>query len=266
MDIEKKKFECYRGVLKIKGTVFLPKKEGKFPVAVICHEFMANQKLSFDYAEVLANQGMAAFCFDFCGGGVVCSSDGKRREMSVLTEVEDLRQVIRFAMEQPYSEPDHLILMGCSQGGLVAALMAAEIHNQVDALILLYPALSIPDDARNGSMLALKFDPANIPEKMMCGPMPLGRRYVEDVLDMDPFAILPQYTGNILLVHGDQDNVVSLDYSRTAEEAYRNAGARVKLVVIEGGKHVFQNKEHKELAIAEIKALTASVLKDQSAE
>lgn len=259
MKIEKRKFECFRNNLKIKGTVFLPESGKNLPVAVICHEFMANQKLSFDYAEALAQEGMAAFCFDFCGGGLVCSSDGSRREMSVMTEVEDLRQVITFAKAQDYTDGKRLVLMGCSQGGLVAALMASEIKDDVDALILLYPALSIPDDARNGSMLGLKFDPQNIPDKMMCGPMPLGKCYVEDVINLNVFAVIPEYKGKVLLIHGDKDTVVSPEYSKKAADAYSSGGADVNLVMIEGGKHVFQNKEHKEQAIQKIVELIRSL-------
>ena len=47
--------------------------------------------------------------------------------MTVLTEAADLEAVIRYAQAQPESDPDHLILMGCSQGGFVSAMVAARL-------------------------------------------------------------------------------------------------------------------------------------------
>ena len=57
--------------------------------------------------------------------------------------------------------------MGCSQGGFVSALFAAAHPNVVvSRLILFYPALCIPEDARRGKMLMYAFDPSNIPEQI----------------------------------------------------------------------------------------------------
>ena len=150
--VEREGFSCERDGLTIKGTVFLPKGKTDCPIAVISHGFMANQMFSQIHAQNLAKMGYAAFCFDFCGGTLVGSSDGDSTDMSVLTEVEDLKAVIEFAKSQSYTDENELVLLGCSQGGFVSAIVAAEMKEEVDALILLYPALCIPDDARSGEM------------------------------------------------------------------------------------------------------------------
>lgn len=182
----KSHFFCYRDGLKIKGTVFFPEDHAqeKLPIAIVCHEFMANRLFSYPYAKALARCGYAAFCFDFCGGGLVSASQGSSRDMSVVTEMADLKAVIQFAREQDFTDENTLLLMGCSQGGLVAALTAAEMPEEVSGLILQYPALCIPDAARKGEMLWLTFDPAHIPDKMHAGPIRLGRRYATDVMDL----------------------------------------------------------------------------------
>lgn len=215
---ESSHFFCYRDGLKIKGTVFFPEDHAqeKLPIAIVCHEFMANRYFSYPYAKTLARCGYAAFCFDFCGGGLVSASQGSSREMSVMTEMADLRAVIRFAREQDFTNENTLLLMGCSQGGLVAALTAAEMPEGVSGLILQYPALCIPEAARKGEMLWLKFDPAHIPDKMHAGPMRLGRRYAADVMDMDAFQNITGYTGKVLLLHGDRDTIVDMEYSKRA--------------------------------------------------
>lgn len=254
--IEKQKFFCYRDGLKINGTLFLPKthKNERLPIAIVCHEFMANQLFSFPYAKALAEIGFAAFCFDFCGGGLVSTSRGSRRDMSVLTEISDLKAVLRFAQSLYNTDESELLLVGCSQGGLVAALTAAQTPETVNGLVLLYPALCIPDAAQAGEMLWLKFDPSHIPEKMHAGPMPLGRRYAADVMNMDAFRQIAGYSGKVLLLHGDKDTIVDISYAEKAESVYRAAGADIRFVVIPGGKHIFRKPSQIRQATQEITA------------
>ncbi len=144
--------------------------------------------------------------------------------------------------------------MGCSQGGFVSALTAAKRKEQVSQLVLFYPALCIPDDARAGKMMFARFDPHNVPERFNCGPMRLGRCYVTDVLDMDPFAEITPYPGPVLIVHGTDDSIVHPDYSQRAFEAYSKRcapGASVCLEMIEGGAHGFSRK-HDVLALEKL--------------
>ena len=251
--VEREDFSCERDGLTIKGTVFLPKGKPDCPIAVISHGFMANQMFSQIHAQNLAKMGYAAFCFDFCGGTLVGSSDGDSTDMSVLTEVEDLKAVIEFAKSQSYTDENELVLLGCSQGGFVSAIVAAEMKEEVDALILLYPALCIPDDARSGEMMFAKFDPQNVPETFWCGPMKLGRRYVTDVIEMDPYEIINQYTGNVLIIHGNQDETVDISYALRAVETYSQAGADAELKIIDEGGHMFFRPIHAYKALGYIR-------------
>ena len=251
--VEREGFSCERDGLTIKGTVFLPKGKTDCPIAVISHGFMANQMFSQIHAQNLAKMGYAAFCFDFCGGTLVGSSDGDSTDMSVLTEVEDLKAVIEFAKSQSYTDENELVLLGCSQGGFVSAIVAAEMKEEVDALILLYPALCIPDDARSGEMMFAKFDPQNVPETFWCGPMKLGRRYVTDVIEMDPYEIINQYTGKVLIIHGNQDETVDISYALRAVETYSQAGADVEMKIIDKGGHMFFRPIHAYKALGYIR-------------
>lgn len=58
--------------------------------------------------------------------------------------------------------------MGCSQGGFVSGMTAAQLKEQIRGLIMFYPALCIPDDARKGHMMFSEFDPQNIPDTFRC--------------------------------------------------------------------------------------------------
>ena len=241
-------FECRRGDLTIRGTEYRP--EGAdLPVAIVCHGFMAWQDTVRQYAKELARMGYCAYCFDFCGGSVMKKgkSDGETTDMSVLTEVQDLKAVIEYVQSLPYTG-NELLLMGCSQGGFVSALVAAKHPELVSKLVLFYPALCIPDDARAGKMMLAKFDPKNIPERINCGPMKLGRCYPADVIGMDPIKEISTYHAPVLIVHGTKDKIVNPDYSRRAQKAYPNA----KLHIIEGGAHGF-SKKHDAIAVVHLR-------------
>lgn len=75
-------------------------------------------------------------------------SDGKFKDMSLDTEKQDLLCVIDYVARLVYVDSSTLILAVESQGGFVSCMVAAE--RSIDKLILLYPALCIPDDARKG--------------------------------------------------------------------------------------------------------------------
>ena len=251
--ITESKFECQRDDLTIRGTELRPEGE-KLPIAIVSHGFMATQDTVKQYARALAELGYAAYIFDFNGGCVVNGkSDGKTTEMSVLTEVKDLESVIDYVTKLPYVNRDRLLLMGGSQGGFVSALTAAKLKEQVEKLVLLFPALCIPDDARAGHMMFAKFDPENIPERIQCGPMKLGRCYVADVIGMGPYEEIAPYPGRVCIIHGSADTLVRPEYSKRAFETYRNSTPegmspedRVQLHIIEGGGHGFSPKHDKE--------------------
>ena len=262
-------FTCSRDSLRLRGSMFRPAEGERFPVAVVSHEFMANRLFTMRYARLLSSLGYAAFCYDFSGGCVVGASQGRTTDMTVFTEMEDLKAVIAYAKAQPFADPDRLLLMGCSQGGLVTALTAAEPETRAEAIILFYPALSIPDDARRGSMMSARFDPADIPETMRCGPMKLGREYAASVLDLDPFSTISAYRGDVLIVHGNADTLVDISYSRRAYDAYRAAAEtalqageiqsmpRIAFHEVDGAGHIFLRPNHDQDAVRAVTAFLA---------
>ena len=256
-------FECKRDGLTIRGTVYRPK-EDHLPIAIVCHGFMAWQDSVKHYAAFLAEMGYAAFTFDFCGGSAMCGkSDGKTTEMSVLTETKDLEAVIEYVRNLSYTDYEKILLMGCSQGGFVSALVAAKNNFPIEKLVLFYPALCIPDDARAGKMMIVRFDPQNVPDTFRCGPMKLGRCYAMDVMQMDAFAEIKNYAGRVCIVHGTKDKIVDISYANRAAEAYKSTipigmqeSKRVQLHFIDGGGHMF-SKKHDVIAMKLLKEFAA---------
>lgn len=87
---------------------------------------MANQFMCKRYTKLLAEIGVIAITFDFCGGGLFRTSDGKTYDMSVFTEADDLEAVLDYFAEESYVDKSKISLFGCSQGGFASAIVAKE--------------------------------------------------------------------------------------------------------------------------------------------
>lgn len=237
-------FCCTREGLTIRGREFIPKGD-QLPAIIVSHGFGGNYKDLIGCCQTLASWGYAAFCFDFCGGSASGrgESDGKTTDMTVLTECEDLQAVMDEVRARPYVDTGRLTLMGFSQGGFVSALAAAKRLDEVEALILIYPALCIPDDARRGALAGSSYDVHNVPEVIDCGWMTLGRAFHETVVDMDPFEQIKPYKGPVLLIHGTADGLVHYDYSvKAQQQAY--APGQCHLQLIKDAGHGFSEEQN----------------------
>lgn len=237
MKTPKEKIEFRRGGLTIRGHVRGRREEQQHAV-ILSHGFLANEKMCCRYAEVLAGLGFLAVTYDFCGGGIRCRSDGRTEDMTVLTEKADLLAVLAGVRER--FRPLSVSLLGCSQGGFVSGLAAAELGaGEIRALMLFYPAVCIPDDARSGKMMFYRFDPENIPDVLGNAPMKLGGDYARTVIGMDPYEEMRGYEGPVLLLHGTKDRIVKLRYARALKEIY--PGCRYE--ELEGAGHGFKGKD-----------------------
>ncbi|MCD8286954.1 MAG: alpha/beta hydrolase [Clostridia bacterium] len=239
--MKQEKFSCTRDGMTIRGLYFRPDEGTNLPIAIISHGFMANYGTTKGYAKWFASHGYASFCFDFNGGCAMGHSGKDRTKMTLYTEVEDLRSVLAYARGLEETSPEDVTLMGCSQGGFVSAILAAELKSEIRRLILFYPALCIPDDARAGKMMIMKFDPSNIPDVLHFGPLKLGGCYPKAVIDKHYEDMISPYEGPVLICWGTRDGIVAEKYMDGALAAYKNA----TLYKIPGARHGFNKKADK---------------------
>ena len=228
------KIEFHRNNLTIRGHVW-GKQNCQQNAVILSHGFMANERMCWRYAKLLADMGFLAVTFDFCGGSIIGRSDGRSQDMTVLTEKADLLAVTEGAKSQ--FSPKSISLLGCSQGGFVSGLLAAELGaEEINRLIMFYPAVCIPDDARKGKMMFFKFDPDNIPAVLGRFQMKLGGDYAKTVIRMDPYEEMKGYNGPVLLIHGTADEIVNISYARKLKEIYPD----IRYEEIDGGGHMFK--------------------------
>ena len=236
MKLQKKPFSCKRDGLTIRGHLLRRPGSEPLPAAILCHEFMENQHSMARYARTLAEAGFAAFIFDFCGGCIVGTSDGKSRNMTVLTELRDLFAVMDHVLSRADVCAQPLVLVGGSQGGFVIAMAAAQRPQDVARLALFYPALCIPDDARSGKLLTARIDPSNPKEIISRFPITLGKEYALSAQKLDAYSEVRGYHGPVLLIHGTVDHMVDVAYSRRAAVQY---GDTCKYIEFRYADHIF---------------------------
>ncbi|MBR4162724.1 MAG: alpha/beta fold hydrolase [Solobacterium sp.] len=248
----KTRIEFQRNGLTIRGHLWKNKFHSRH-VIILSHGFLANENMCHKYARLFSDMGFVAITFDFCGGGLFSKSDGNTEDMTIMSEKEDLMAVINDVKDR--FMPESISLLGCSQGGLVSAMAAKECGSMIKCLVLLYPALCIPDDARKGKMMFYHFDPHNIPDILGRFPIRLGGNYARTVLHEDAFELIKGYDGPVLYLHGTNDKIVDIRYARKAQHLYANC----EYHEIEGGEHMFKGK-HDRLACAILSKYMKNIL------
>ena len=115
------------------ARAFVPDASGRVPLVIFSHGLGANVEHEEEVQKTLAKAGIAVFSLEFAGGSSSSApmSEGLTTEMSVLTEVQNLKDAIRIASGMEYTDPQKIYLMGSSQGGLVTALTAEELTNMI---------------------------------------------------------------------------------------------------------------------------------------
>lgn len=229
-----------RDELTIYGQLFRPAKvapDEPLPTLVCAHGFGSNYLSCVPYAWALAEQGVAVYCFDFCGGGYASRSEGNPLEMTVATERDDIHAVFQMLAQQIGVDSSRLFLFGEDQGGLAAVLYAHEHAQELTGLVLVHPTLNLHDQTR-----ALFPTTKNIPPSYRQLGMRVGRAYGELAWTLNPYEYMQGFSHGVLIVHGDEDTSVPLDYSHRAAAVYPHA----RLQVIHGGKHIFRGETQRQ--------------------
>lgn len=223
------------------GKVYIPNTaEAKKPLVVMAHGYNSSHGEPQAFAESLAMHGVASYIFDFCGGGNNSKSEGATTDMTIFTEKDNVEDITRTVKSWDFVDPERVALLGCSQGGLVAALTSAVNPDMFKSVVLVYPALSIPATA---PAQLKRFDADNGNPQDVMG-MKLGRDYYAKINGMNILDMTGKYKGNVLIVYGDKDPVTAGGMMDKAADTY----TRCTKLMIPGGTHGFPYYEHHEKA------------------
>lgn len=195
-------------------------------------------------AKELKKQGIATLAMDFGGHG---KSQGKKVNMTIAKEINEGRAVYEYACSLPHIR--NVSILGHSQGGVVASMLAGELSKEGHApyrLVLLAPGSVIKDACRGGGFFGARFDPKNPPEYIRCFHIfKLGRDYLTQTQQLDIYGTSANYQGPVCLIHGTKDRIVSVKCSKKYDEIYQNS----QLHLIEGETHTMRKKLNQTIEI-----------------
>lgn len=219
-----------RGELKIYGKLYVPKDiEDKMPAVILSHSANLNADAMNLYATGFAERGFLAYAFDFCGACSKSRSDGNTDDMTLFTEIEDLKAVLSAVCAMDNVDTENIYLFGSSQGGLVTALTAEECEETVKGEILLYPAFNIPELVSQSSMWGGLAD-------LFGGGY--SQAFSDTLKDYDVYEHIGNFSKSVLIIHGSSDFIVKTSYSERAAALYENC----TLKIIEGANHGFNSE------------------------
>ena len=190
-----------RGVLEKQG-------DGPAPLVIMLHGFGGRMDAfpggwMQEWNDALIAAGFATLRFDFSGHG---DSEGEFRDMTLFSEIEDAAAFLRWAMTLPDVTDIHLL--GHSQGGVVAGMLAGYYHDKIGKLVMLAPAASLKTDAIEGTCMGVRYDPQHIPEALQIGRSLTGGFYFRIAQTLPIHEVTAQFAGPALAVIGGADTVV----------------------------------------------------------
>ena len=226
--------EIQRDGLVLRGRLEKPEKE-KCPIAILFHGFTGNlapeqDSLFSRLSRRLNAAGIAAVRFDFNGHG---QSDGDFSRMDVLNELEDALAILAYVRSLAFGT--EIYLVGHSQGGVVASMLAGYYPDVVKKLVLLAPAATLKDDAQKGTCMGTVYSIDHTPEVVEIGPEkhPVGGHYFRIAKSLPIYEIASLFTGKALAIHGKADTIVD----PIASVRYANRLPDCKLQLFEGMDH-----------------------------
>lgn len=98
----------------------------------------------------------------------------------------------------------------------------------------MYPAFLVGDWARK-----LFKNKDDIPDTYFHMWMDVGHNYFEAVWDYDIYEEIGKYEKEVLILHGDEDNIVPISYSERAAEVYPS----VQFKTMKGAGHGFSGED-----------------------
>ena len=215
--------------LKIYGKLFFPKGNDKaLPAVILSHSHSLTHEAMRGYARLIAEQGFAAYCFDFCGGSSSSKSEGSTDAMTLFTEKDDLQGVLGEISSRSDVDASQVFLLGSSLGGVASALVAEDNPAKVAGLILFYPAFSIGEliSQLTGSMGSWGG---------MGGMDFMNNAFVQALKDYDIYAHIGTYPGDVLILQGTNDIIVPQASIEKAAGRY----AHCTVQMIQGANHGF---------------------------
>ncbi|KRK94599.1 hypothetical protein FD25_GL000569 [Levilactobacillus acidifarinae DSM 19394] len=255
-NMTEKNIEVQRDNLTIRGTLTIPDDVATYDLAILMHGFTSDRGLNPEHilyrlSEKLVAHHVATLRFDFNGLG---KSDGDFQHMTVVNEIADAEAILDYARQLPAVR--HIYLMGHSQGGVVASMLAGLYPEFISHLVLMAPAATLKSDALKGILQGAHYDPQHVPDVVpisLGDHLRVGGAYIRSAQVLPIYEVAQRYTGPVCIIHGDQDHVVDLQASKRYQAVY----AQAQLHVLKDADHGFHGASREAVTDLAVQAVTS---------
>ena len=227
-----KEFYINNDGIRIHAKLDRPDETVKGPLCILVHGFTGHMEEDHITAaqKAMNDAGISVLRVEMYGHG---KSDGIFREHTLYKWVTNALAVVEYAKKLDFVT--ELYMCGHSQGGLLTMLIGAMCADDFKAIIPLSPAWMIPENARNGIVLGNSFDQEHIPEKLASESWEISGDYIRTAQTIHVEDSIARFKKKVLIVHGDEDDIVPFSYAEKAEKLYNDA----ELIPIHGADHGF---------------------------
>ena len=213
----------------------------KMPAVILCHGTGSQKNevgnLFVDLSEKLLDIGIASIRFDYAGCG---DSKASQTELSFLGEVNDTKKIYEYLCRQKFIASNNIGILGFSQGARVMAEMLKDV-SQIKF------AVSWSGACHNGMGVfkgwfdeyykeACENGYAKIP-MFWREDLLLSKKWFDEIRDTTPMMGIQMYTGPILAISGDKDELVPSYHAKELAENSRNQ--RSEAVIVPNANHTF---------------------------
>ncbi len=230
--------------------------ESNSNAAILFHGFGCDRGIEPDSAyqkitEELNKKGIAVFRFDFNGHG---KSDGNFSNMNIWNEIEDAIAILEYVRAQEWVK--EIFLMGHSQGGVIAGMMAGYYADVISRLVLLAPGVSLKSDAQKGTCMQATYDTKHIPLTVnVDGCHEVGGHYFCIAKSLPIFEVTSQFENPAILIVGAHDDVISAKEAKEYSECMKNC----KYESLETLDHGLGGPEQSKMILEVVQFLTENV-------
>ncbi|MDO4903059.1 MAG: alpha/beta fold hydrolase [Limosilactobacillus sp.] len=242
-----------RDGLELRGLLEGTDKLENDTIVIQFHGFQGNigyepGKINYDVSHKLNEVGLPTLRFNFPSCGL---SDGDYKNMTILGQLLDAMAIIDFARTKMGAKKIYIV--GHSQGGVVASMVAAYYRDLIDKVVLLAPAATLKDDALRGECEGSVYDPNHIPLRVEVNGELVSGQYFRTVQLLPIYETAQHYDGEVLIIHGLEDEIIPASAGRKYHDILPNS----TLYLMEGEPHSLEGPK-----VQETLQLIADFLKD----
>ncbi|BDF66517.1 hypothetical protein CE91St43_04890 [Oscillospiraceae bacterium] len=214
----------------VPAVVTLPAGEGPFPAVVMNHGHGGSKDENVGFvgvARALAQAGFATIRMDFpgCGGSEASFQDNTMTNM-----IADSNAGLAYLLDNYPIDADRLGILGYSMGGRIASEIVGAENNPYKAVVLLSAAAvdaevlapSIFGDLETYNELKATAEKDGFAAftTIYGQTQELSKAWFADMEAGKPLESLAKFTGPVLVLHGDQDVVVTDEMNKAIVSAY----------------------------------------------